>query len=464
MEVIGKYPHQIQKRCWLIFMTLSADIINWLKEVNGPIIQWNLSHGRIMLDYMHAVFDKIFYIFLYMTVGITLFYLALSLFAIFSKRKTAEKSFDIAKAPFVTVQIPTRNELIALRCAEKCLEFDYPKDRYEILIGDDSNKPEISRKLREFADMHEQVRVIKRKSNVGFKPGNLNSMLKHSRGEILVIFDSDFAPEKDFLKRIVAPFVHNKNISAVQARWNFSNFDQNYVTVLASTIVYVFHHIVLSFMEKFNTGSLCGSAEAVKKSDLINMGSWKSGSLTEDVEYSLRLHKTKKKIVYLPMLECYSDVPFKAKDLYKQQMRWAYGVISSYITHIKDLMLGRTLSIKQKILSLFAGFGYTLPVFIMLLFVFGIFSFVTAKPGPIDIPKFVRETGINILLTSGLIFASFVSLHKAGKLKYSLKMLASSFSIGIVTTFYVNKGIIKSIFRKPMEWYLLDKNQNYNSA
>jgi hypothetical protein len=444
-------------------MTILNNLIEFTKEQNIAFLQWNLSHGRVILDYLHIVFDKIFYIFLYATIGLTIFYLFLSVFVFIPRKKADEKAIDMSKAPFVTIQIPTRNEIIALRCAQKCLEFDYPQDRYEILIGDDSNDKSVSRRLKEFADMNDNVRVIKRKQNIGFKPGNLNNMLDHSKGEILVIFDSDFTPESDFLKRIVAPMVHDKNVSAVQARWNFNNFDQNLVTILSSTIVYVFHHIVLSFMERFETGSLCGSAEAIRKSDLIQLGRWKSGSLTEDVEYSLRLHKVGKKIIYLSGLECYSEVPFKAKDLYKQQMRWAYGVVAAYIFHSRDIIFSKAISANRKILSFFAGFGYTLPVMILTLFVFGTLSFVTNRPAPIDLPKFFSEMAINVILTSGLIVASIVSLYKAGKTRYFFKMLVSSFSVGIVTTLYVNKGIFKSVIGEPMDWFLLNKKTDLSS-
>ena len=64
-------------------------------------------------------------------------------------------------------------------------------------------------------------------AKVIFKPGNLNHMLKFTKGEYIVVFDSDFLPEKDFLKRIIAPFIHNNKIDAVQARWRIKNFSQN---------------------------------------------------------------------------------------------------------------------------------------------------------------------------------------------------------------------------------------------
>jgi len=349
-----------------------------------------------------------------------------------------------------------------LRCAKRCLAFDYPRDKFEILIGDDSNDVSVSRELDEFASQHpDMVRVVRRSENVGFKPGNLNNMLDYSKGDILVIFDSDFIPKPDFLKRVVAPFIHDENLSAVQAKWNFDNFGQNFVTVLASTIIYLFHNSVLSFMSMFGAGSLCGSAEAVKKKDLVELGKWRSGSLTEDVEYVMRLFKNNKRIVYLPNLECYSDVPYVPTDLYKQQMRWAYGVINAYRLHIKDILLSRTISLKKKLLSFCPGFGYAMPILMLLLFISGLVSFITHRPETLNLSKFLYELGFHILLTSGLLIVSLLVLRKERKLGYSLKVVLSSFSFGIVTSYYVNKGIFKSVLNKPMQWYLLNKKREY---
>ena len=430
--------------------------------LNKEFLSQYFAHFRVFLDYMHAFFNSGFYVILYITMLFTLFFLALTFISVFFSKKKKEKEFVKSKAPFVTIQIPTRNELIALRCAECCLEFDYPKNRYEILIGDDSNNPSVSQKIDEFAEKHSDfVKVIRRKENIGFKPGNLQNMLGHSKGDILVIFDSDFTPKNDFLKRIVTPFIHDKEIAAVQARWNFNNFNQNLVTVLASTILYVFHHVTLSFMDRFNATSLCGSAEAVRKKDLVALGGWKLGSLTEDIEYTLRLYKANKKFVYLQDLECYSEVPYTAVDFYKQQMRWAYGVVTSYIAHFKDIMLSKTVPLDRKILSIMPGFGYIVSPLIVMLFAFGTLSFVTHRPGPLDLPRFFSETFTNIGLTSGLLIASIVALYKEKKLKYVWNMVLSSFSIGLVATYYVNKGIMKSCAGKPMQWFLLNKNVQY---
>jgi len=433
-------------------MSIDQLVKGW---VNANIAEYIAIHS-LLPSFIFTFFDGLFHVFLYAGFAASLVYLIMALSAATIKQNTKEEVLDESNIPFVTVQIPTRNEIIALRCAKKCLNFDYPKNKYEILIGDDSNDKSVSAQLKEFASKHSKVRIIKRKENTGFKPGNLNNMLKYSKGEILVIFDSDFVPKKDFLKRIVAPF-KNKEVSAVQARWKFINADKNISTALGSTIVYTFHQVTLSILKKFDMGFLCGSAEAIRKEDLIKYGCWKTGSLTEDIEYSLRIHKNGKRIVYLPKLECYNEAPSKASDLYKQQMRWAYGVISSYKAHSKDIITSN-ISGEKKLFSMIGSFGYLFPIILLMICLTGFFSFVTHDISTMDFGKFAFETSRNVLLTSGLLAVSSFALHKAKKAKLIPKMLLSSFSVGLITTYYVNIGIAKAIFNKPMEWYLLKKS------
>lgn len=439
-------------------MSLTLDLLSGVWNLVEPYITLSPSQGRRILDSSHVVFEALFNFFLYATIAYTTLYLVLLIAnLVYKKKKPVEKSFDLEKAPFVTIQIPTRNEVIALRCASNCLDFDYPKDKYEVIIGDDSNDVSVSGKIDEFVVNNSSVRVMRRSENIGFKPGNLNNMLTHSKGEIIVIFDSDFTPGKDFLKRIVAPFVNDSSVSAVQAKWNFNNFEQNSISVLASMIVYNVHRVVLSFMSFFGSGFLCGSAEAVRKKDLVALGGWRSGSFTEDIEYSLRLFKNNRRIVYLPSLECYSEVPYIPKDLYKQQMRWAYGVVNATMLHSKDILFKRSVPSKTKLFSLFPAYGYLLPIFMLFLFFLGMLSFLTHAPEPINLSKFTYNLMTNIILTSGVMIVSMFVLYKEGKVKYLAKMVLSSFTFGIVTVYYVNKGIFKSILNKPMYWYLLSK-------
>ncbi len=426
--------------------------------VDNFFIQYN-SWGRDLLDYLHSMFNSIFIALLVLTTFISLIYIGLSLYSIMKKKDSEDD--DTGNHPFVTVQIPTYNELVALRCASKCLEFDYPKEKYEILIGDDSNDKKVSKKIDLFAEKHDKIRVFRRGSNYGYKSGNLNNLLLQSKGEIIVIFDSDFIPPADFLKRIVKPFEKDVNVAGVQAKWNFINAEQNMVSILGTTIVEVFQRITLPFMyHERKIGMLCGSAEAIRKDTLIKLGGWDNGNLTEDIEYSLRLIKKGYRIIYLEDLKCDSEVPYLAKDLYRQQMRWAYGVVSSYKMHAKDIFTSKKIAMQDKVFTSLICSGYFITILLASLFLTGLLSVITHPPAPIDLIRFFSETARNTILTGGLIAASFAAVLKAKKPNQLAKMIASSLTYGIVVTYYVNAGIIKAIFKKPMEWHMLKKLGN----
>ncbi len=415
--------------------------------------------GRPILDYVHIIFDAGFKFFLVITVIASLLFLVMTVHVLISRKKEREVIGDFA--PKVTVQIPTFNELAALRCAKACLEFDYPKDKYEIFIGDDSNNFSVSEKIFEFSKTHSLIKVFKREKNVGFKPGNLNNMLQYTNGEFIVIFDSDFIPPRDFLKRVVQPFAHDEKIAAVQAKWTFINQNQNLISLLASTILNVYHYITLPFIKKANRISfLCGSAEAVRKSTLVKLGGWDTGNLTEDIEYSIRILNNGHKTVYLSDLTCDSEVPYTPKDLYKQQMRWAYGVIYSLKKHFKKILFNHQTTTKDKACVGIVVGGYLLAVSLAGLFSFGFLSLITHPPAPINWSILIYETLRNIIITSGLLISSIVAMVQSENSRKLLPMIISSFSYGLITTYYVNKGIFKAILGRPMHWFMLNKKGN----
>jgi len=122
------------------------------------------------------------------------------------------------------------------------------------------------------------------------------------------------------------------------------------------------------------------SLTAVRKSVLKKLGGWQHGSLTEDIEYSLRMLKNGYKIQYLPELECTSEIPFTLKDLSKQQKRWAYGVITAVREHGKGLFTSKNLSVEDKMLVSYIFSGYLLTVTLLGVLVFGFLSIITHEP------------------------------------------------------------------------------------
>jgi cellulose synthase/poly-beta-1,6-N-acetylglucosamine synthase-like glycosyltransferase len=441
-------------------------ISDWLISLNNSLGDWiygfYFQNSRLILDVVHTIFKGAFNVMIGATIVLAFIYLLVSIFALRRKSDT----HTLKRVPSVTVQIPTFNELAALNCARRCVESDYPKDRLQIIIGDDSNKRSVSSRIDAFAAGVNKVHpglvlITRRGNNAGFKPGNLNHMLKYSKGEFIVIFDSDFLPEKDFISRIIAPLTEDDSLAGVQARWKIVNFNQNIISILGGSISSLCHHVVLAFMKSIkSTAVLCGSAEAVRKKDLVRLGGWVSGSLTEDIEYALRLISHKKKILYLEGLECECEVPHTFKDLCKQQMRWAFGVITALKLHLGNILVSRSVKFRDKASIVLFASGYLFSILLFLITVFGFLSLASDRPAPIDWPRFFSETAVNILLTSGFLLATVVAMMLSRNGRKIPEMVASSLSVGLAVTYFVNVGIFKAMFGRKMQWFMLKKNGN----
>ncbi|MBS3051468.1 MAG: glycosyltransferase [Candidatus Aenigmarchaeota archaeon] len=222
---------------------------------------------------VHAVSTDIFHFLVIPVVVFSAFFYFFGIVGIL--QKNGKKSRETRKFPKVTVQIPTFNEPIAIRCAEHCIRMDYPRNKFDVIIGDDSSDKKVSAMIDDFAQKH-RIKVTRRGTNEGFKAGNINNMLRYSKGEIIVIFDSDFVPPPDFLKRIVKPF-EDKRVACVQSKWSYLNMEQSPTSKFASTVLMVYHNILARLNNMAGVPLLFGSGEAVRKNVIEKLGGWQEG-------------------------------------------------------------------------------------------------------------------------------------------------------------------------------------------
>ncbi|VGO17474.1 Cellulose synthase catalytic subunit [UDP-forming] [Pontiella desulfatans] len=401
---------------------------------------------------------------------VTAFALALS-----RLREKPETIADESLYPSVTVQIPTYNELAALNCAARCLEFDYPADKLQIMIGDDSNQPELSAKIDEFAAANPRIEISRRGDNVGFKPGNLNVMLPKAKGDYLLILDSDFLPKKDFLKRLVVPVIKDPTLAGAQAAWRIINVHDNHSTLMGTGIVNIIHSVILPFLKAAtNQCVFCGSGELVKKSYLIEQGGWTMGALTEDVDYSLRVITSGKRIAYVSDLRIRCEVPYTPGDLFKQQMRWAYGVMRAFMAHGKKLFLSRTIQKRTKFAAFLFGSGYVMITLLLLTMILGTLNLVAgffgidpaaAQSSSYTVGHLVYDTAVNLLLTCGMLISSIAAGFINGFGLRSLgRLILSSLTIGVICMFFVGRGLITASLGLPMKWFMMKKAGNESAA
>ena len=368
-----------------------------------------------------------------------------------------------ALLPSVTVQIPTYNELAALNCAQCCLDFDYPHEKLQILIGDDSSQAPVSREIDEFARQHPVVRVCRRGGNQGFKPGNLNHMLRETKGDYILILDSDFLPARDFLRRLTAPAAADPSLAGVQAAWRVANARQSLSALMGTGIINVIHVVILPLLKRWaGTSLFCGSAELVRRDLLVRQGGWTPGALTEDVDYSLRLLAGGERILFLEDLTCQCEAPHTPRDLFRQQMRWAYGVMRAIMNHGRRLMASAFAPRRAKAaVACFCG-GYIMVALMFAAFMLGLLNFATAWPWAGElVAREAWNLAQNILLTCGMMVSAMCAGLATGfGARTMVKLAAASFTIGLGLLFFVCKGLLKAALGLPMHWFMLKKNGN----
>jgi cellulose synthase/poly-beta-1,6-N-acetylglucosamine synthase-like glycosyltransferase len=360
--------------------------------------------------------------------------------------------------PYVTVQLPTRNEAAVLNCAQCCLDFDYPKDRYEIMIGDDSNQSDVSAKIDEFA-ARTGVRVSRRPTNEGYKAGNLNTMNALSKGEYILVLDSDFVPTPDFLRRLVRPVVADPDLAAVQARWHINNAHTNLTTLFGAGIIDTIHMIMQPFLKNILKGSfLCGSGMLIKKAELDKINGWSTEALTEDVDCALRIMEGGGHIHYLPDLVVDGETPYRVLDLYKQQMRWAYGVTNACFTHLPRIVSAKIMFRRKLAMIIFSG-GYLMSGLLLLNLIFGTLNCWANAMMTHDVfnehSVAANWVGVrNFFLTCGMLATSiYAGFLKGNGKRHLLKLFIASFTLGTAMLLWVGRGLFLAIFKLPLEWH-----------
>jgi cellulose synthase/poly-beta-1,6-N-acetylglucosamine synthase-like glycosyltransferase len=247
--------------------------------------------------------------------------------------------------PVVTVQLPLFNErYVAPRLLEAIRRLDYPRDRLEVQVLDDSTddtarvlEPVIARMCTEGFDIHHLRRTDRR----GYKAGALAAGLTQARGEFIAIFDADFVPEPDFLRRLM-PYFTEPKIGMVQARWGHLNDDYSLLTKLQS--IYLDAHFIIEHLARNRSGrffNFNGTAGMWRRSCLVSAGGWQSDTLTEDLDISYRAQLRGWKFVFVPDVIAPSELPAEMTSFRQQQHRWAKGSVQVARKLLREILASR---------------------------------------------------------------------------------------------------------------------------
>ncbi len=265
------------------------------------------------------------------------------------------EKFNFLKAneiPLVTVQLPIYNEKYVIeRLLENIVLLEYPKDKLEIQVLDDSTDESIllTRNLvSKYASQGIDIKHITRQIRTGFKAGALKEGLETAKGEFIAIFDADFMPNKDWLLKTIPNF-KNPKVGVVQTRWGHLNRNYSILTKIQAFALDA--HFTLEQTGR-NSKQHCinfnGTAGVWRKSCIIDAGNWESDTLTEDLDLSYRAQLKNWKFIYLEDVETPAELPAIISAARSQQFRWNKGGAENFVKMASKVIASTTISNKTK--------------------------------------------------------------------------------------------------------------------
>lgn len=246
-----------------------------------------------------------------------------------SKEPSVSDFTDESELPKITVQLPIYNELYVVdRLIDNIVQLDYPKDKLQIHVLDDSTDETLAltaKKVAEYAKLGFDIRQIKRADRKGYKAGALKEAMQFATGEFIAIFDADFLPNSDFLKKTL-PYFADQKVGVVQTRWEHINEKYSLLTRLQAFQLNVHFTVEQKGREKgtyllqFN-----GTAGVWRRDTIDNAGGWEADTLTEDLDLSYRAQLKGWKIIFREELGSPAELPAEMHGLKSQQFRWMKG-------------------------------------------------------------------------------------------------------------------------------------------
>lgn len=257
------------------------------------------------------------------------------------------------EVPEVTIQLPVYNEKYVIeRLLRNIAEIDYPKEKLEIQVLDDSTDDslEFTKTLvDELRQTGLDIKHITRVIRTGFKAGALKEGLKTAKGEFIAIFDADFLPTADWLKRTVPHFT-NDNIGVVQTRWGHINRDYSLLTrvqAFALDAHFTLEQVGRNSHDHFINFN--GTAGIWRKQCIIDAGNWEGDTLTEDLDLSYRAQLKGWKFTYLEDVETPAELPVVISAARSQQFRWNKGGAENFQKMKWKLITSPSIPFKTKI-------------------------------------------------------------------------------------------------------------------
>lgn len=358
------------------------------------------------------------FIFLYSVVS---FYLAI-VYLVSRRKMKKQGSLSIVlehNYPKVTVQLPVYNEMYVIERLIDCVcNFDYPLDKLEIQVLDDSTDETvliIANKIAEWQTRGVDIQYIRRLDRKGFKAGALANGLKTCKGELIAIFDADFVPAPSFLKDTTFYFLKDEKIGVVQTRWGHLNENYSLLTKLQAFALNAHfrveqvgrnkaHHFI-----NFN-----GTAGVWRKTCIEDAGGWSAETLTEDLDLSYRAQLKGWRFKYLEKIVVPAELPVSIDGLKNQQFRWSKGGAECSRKNLGKVIKSKDVSFGTKLTAIFHLLNSFLFITVFGLIILTVPLLLVVESNP-HIEYLVSYLGFYLMNTFLLGFMYFIATRSETK-------------------------------------------------
>lgn len=348
----------------------------------GRKVTWLMNWGDYKgTEHFWSHFTSKIIIFIYFASLVLIFFysvLQLSLAIAYVRNKRKKKNhpeekpvYDANTTPKVTIQLPMFNEMyVAERIIETIAKFEYPSDKLQIQVLDDSTdetKDIIAKKVAEVAATGVNIQHIHRTDRTGYKAGALDDAMDQVEGEFIAIFDADFIPDSDWLIKTM-PYFNDDNIGVVQTRWGHINKDYSLLTELQAFGLN--GHFAIEQGGRNAVGhyiNFNGTGGVWRKKCIEDAGGWEHDTLTEDLDLSYRAQLKGWKFKYLEDVIAPAELPITMSALKSQQHRWMKGGAECFIKMRRRILTTKGVKFSDRIHGMSHLFNSSVFIFILLI-------------------------------------------------------------------------------------------------
>lgn len=382
------------------------------------------------------------------------------------KMKLSVKTF-----PLVTIQLPIYNErYVARRLIQAICSMDFPKDRMEIQVLDDSDDETadiVETLVAEYKKLGFNITNYHRLNRSGYKAGALKEGLKFAKGEFIAIFDADFIPARDFLRKALGYF-DDSRIGLVQGRWGHIN--EMYSILTKAQAVSLDFHFFIEQKAKSLTHlfmNFNGTAGVWRTLCIRDAGGWHTSTLVEDLDLSFRAQMKGWKCIFDEDLVVNAELPVQMNAAKRQQFRWAKGSIQVAKKLLIILLSHRKLPIDTKIQIFIQLTKHIInPLFLLQFLIFPVLLLMNYQ---IYDTAWAPAIGIVVYLLLGPATYLFM-IRKIWRENWKTKALQYLFMIFYATGISINNSVAifdgmlgrSNEFLRTPKFGIMEKNQDWS--